>query len=271
MRSLKNHISLIIPLFAILFAMEFYLIIDRVIKQYESRLSDDYSIVVVSNEALELERLKKRVPKTANIEEINASVVIERLKKEGMQIDFKQLEQFMPKFYRVRLESFPTTDELAELKKRYQKIKGVERVETFVRSHEQIYRFLLFVKRISKLFLAIIFVTSVMLVFKQIEVWILEHQERMYIMALFGAPLWMRTAMLIKLSVIDTIISALLVYGIYYYLITSGLFSQLLGIESPGVDPKQLLYDMWLLMAAGLAISLVNIIIVSSRQQRGGR
>ena len=271
MRSLKNHISLIIPLFAILFAVEFYLIIDRVIERYESRLSDDYSIVVVSDAPLSLESLKKRVPKTASIEELNASKVVEGLKAEGMRLDFKELERFMPNFYRVKLESFPTKEELAKLRKEYRKVKGVQRVETFVRSHEQIYRFLLFVKRISKLFLAIIFVTSVMLVFKQIEVWNLEHQERMYIMALFGAPLWMRTAMLIKLSIIDTLISAVLVYTIYAYLISSGLFSRLLGIDGPVVESTEILKDLGALVLVGLAISFVNILIVSSRQRGGGQ
>jgi len=269
MRSLKNHISLIIPLFAILFAVEFYLIIDRVIQRYESRLADDYSIVVVSDEPLELAALKERVPKTASIEEINASQVVERLKKEGVRLDYKELQKFMPKFYRVRLDSFPAKEELVQVRREYKKLKGVQRVETFVRSHEQIYRFLLFVKRISKLFLAIIFITSVMLVFKQIEVWNLEHQERMYIMALFGAPLWMRTAMLIKLSVIDTLISALLVYGIYWYMITSGLFGDLLGIDAPLVEPGEIFRDLGFLILVGLGISLVNVILVSSRQ-RGG-
>ncbi len=268
MRSLKNHISLIIPLFAILFAVEFYFVIDAIIKDYESRLNRDYSIVVVANKELSLQEIKVREPDIAQLQELNSTLVIERLKKSGVKVDFNELKNFLPKFYKVYLSSFPSSQKLEALRNKLLEIEGVKRVETFTKVHEKIYRFLLFLKNISKLFLAIIFVTSVMLVFKQIEIWNLEHSERMYIMALFGAPLWMRNAILIKLSVIDTIISTLLVYLLYSYVVGSGYLTKLLGVESIGFTSSDLFKDALWLFGLGLIISVFNVIIVSMRRPK---
>ena len=268
MRSLKNHISLIIPLFAILFAVEFYLIIDRLIAEYEKKLGNDYSIVLVAKKPLSLPELKVVDPEITSLKEIDPQMVINRLKENGVRVDYKELKNFLPKFYKIYLGVFPSTQKLKELQKKLTKLDGVVRVETFMKTHEKIYKFLLFVKNIAKLFLIIIFVTSVMLVFKQIEVWNLEHQERMYIMALFGAPLWMRNAILVKLSVIDTFLSTLLVYLFYLYMVFSGTFSKLLGVEELSIDTHEIAFDMLWLFGIGLFISIVNILIVSTRQHR---
>jgi cell division transport system permease protein len=51
MKSLKNHISLIIALFTVLSSVQIYVSIDRTIAAYESHLKDDYSVIVVTNKA----------------------------------------------------------------------------------------------------------------------------------------------------------------------------------------------------------------------------
>ncbi len=268
MKSLKNHISLIIPLFAILFAIEFYFVIDKILQNYKHYLSRDYSIVVVSKRDLTLEELRSYEPDISKIKEIDSSLVVNRLKQSGVEIDYKELQNFLPKFYKLYLTSFPSTKTLQKIKETLLKVEGVTRVETFMKTHEKIYNFLVFLNNISKFFLAIILVTSMMLVFKQIEIWNLEHSERMYIMALFGAPLWMRTAILIKLSVIDTFISTVLVYVLYLWILTSDYFKDLLGLESSVVTPSEVASDALWLFVLGLSISIFNVIIVSLRQPK---
>ncbi len=268
MKSLKNHISLIIPLFAIFFAVEFYFLIDRIIVQYENNLSKDYSIVVVAKKPLSLEELKAIEPGISAIQEVDQDLVLQRLKDQGIDVDFKELKTFLPHFYKIYLATFPSSQTLKQIKKELLSFDGIKRVETFTKIHEKIYHFLIFLKNISKFFLGIIFVTSIMLVFKQIEIWNLEHKERMYIMALFGAPLWMRNAILIKLSVIDTIISALLVYAVYSYLLSTRYLKELLGFENIDITQQDLLKDIGWLFILGLFISIVNVLIVSSRQPK---
>lgn len=268
MKSLKNHISLIIPLFAILFAVEFYFIINAVIKNYENNLSKDYTIVIVANKKFSLQEIKVHIPNISQLQELNSSLVIKRLEKNGIKINYEELKNFLPKFYKAYLNIFPSTEKLKDIRNKLIKIDGIKRVETFTKVHEKIYHFLLFLKNISKLFLLIIFVISVMLVFKQIEIWNLEHSERMYIMALFGAPLWMRNAILIKLSFIDTLISTFLVYLLYSYIVSSGYLTKLLGIEDIGFTLSDLFKDTFLLFVLGLAISIFNVIIVSTRRPK---
>ncbi len=268
MRSLKNHLSFIIPLFAILFAVEFYLIVEKIIANYEKSLSQDYSIVVVSEKPLNIETIKSRVPAVSRSQEVNGSLIIKRLKKEGLDVDFKTLELFLPKFYKIYLASYPSDEYLKKIKKELLAIDGVVRVETFAKVHERIYAFLLFLKNMSKFFLFIIFLISVMLIFKQIEIWHLEHSERMYIMALFGAPLWMRNAILIKLSFLDTIIATGLVFGIYYYLISSHYIQKILGVHTTIVTVQELLGNMVWLLGLGLAISLFTIIVIASKEPK---
>ncbi len=268
MKSVKNHISLIIPLFAILFSVEFYLIIDRIIQNYEKSLANDYSIIVVSKRPLSLDELKLVDEDIVSIKEIDASLVINRLKQNNINVDYNELKNFLPRFYKIFLSTFPSANKLNQIKAKLMKTEGILRVETFMKTHEKMYNFLIFIKNLSKIFLAIIFITSAMLVFKQIEVWNLEHQERMYIMSLFGAPLWMRNAILVKLSIIDTIISTLLVYAVYYYLLKSGYFSKFLGLEDIALNPDVLRTDMIWMFLLGFFISIFSIMIVSSRQPK---
>ncbi len=268
MRSLKNHISLIIPLFAILFAVEFYFVVNKIIQNYEMNLNKDYSIIMVADKNLTLQEIRVHIPEISKLQSIDSSLILNRLKTTGIDIDTKELKNFLPKFYKIYLSTFPSSQKLQAIKEQLLKIEGVKRVEVFTKVHEKLYRFLVFLKNISKLFLIIIFVTSIMLVFKQIEVWNLEHSERMYIMALFGAPLWMRNAILIKLSIIDTIISTTLVFLLYAYFISTDYLKKLLGVEQNAIELSDLMHDTVWLFGLGIVISIFNVFVVSARRQQ---
>jgi len=144
-------------------------------------------------------------------------------------------------------------------------IDGVQRVETFAKSHTKIYNLLLILKQISKMFMGIIAVISFLLILKQIQVWHLEHRERMYIMELFGAPLWMRSGILIKLSIIDTVIGVLALYGVYYYLLSSDILQNLIGNLKIRIELSKIIQDCLLLGSFGLLITLFSVIYVSTR------
>ena len=79
MRSVKNHLSLIIALFSIVFTMQVYLLIDRTIDTYESNLNESYSIVVVSNKKADPKSFVNLSPKIVAAEEISTKQVIEKL------------------------------------------------------------------------------------------------------------------------------------------------------------------------------------------------
>ena len=52
MRSIKNHLGLILPLFAILFSLEYLMFIDKILNFYEERLNSEYSLIVVSDKGV---------------------------------------------------------------------------------------------------------------------------------------------------------------------------------------------------------------------------
>lgn len=265
MKSLKNHLSLIIPLFAIFFAIEFYFIIDRVIDDYEKNLKEDYTILVVAKKDLNSDVISGYID-LAKIEEIEPKKMIEKLKKDNLNIDFNTLKSFLPKFYKIYLNHFPSSYELKKIKKRLSQIDGIERVETFSKSHTKIYNLLMTLKQISKIFVAIIGIMSFLLILKQIHVWHLEHRERMYIMELFGAPLWMRSGVLIRLAIVDTIISFVLLIGLYYYLLNTQFFKNLLEFININIDFEKVLQDCLIIGAVGFAVTLISVIFVSTRQ-----
>ncbi len=265
MKSLKNHLSLILPLFSIFFAIEFYIVLDRVIKDYENGLREDYIVLISADREIDKEDLTPYID-VESLEEIDSKSLVSRLEREGISVDFESLKKFMPRFYRIKLEHFPTGDELKRIEDRLKRVEGVKRVETFENSHNKIYNMLIVLKQISKIFLAITAIISTLLIFKQMQVWYLEHRERMYIMELFGAPLWMRSGVLIRLAIVDTLLSLAALYGLFYYLLNAKIMQNLLGVVSLKISLSQIMVDMALLGVFGLAVTLFSVIVVSVRQ-----
>jgi cell division transport system permease protein len=106
-----------------------------------------------------------------------------------------------------------------------------------------------------------------MLIIKQMDIWRLQHQRRMYIMGLFGAPFWMQSASLYKAVILDSIIAAILV-GIFYKLLPG--FTDFESISSGvGLDLNNFKFfiDTLKLILISLAISIVSVSIVMLRQK----
>ena len=265
MKSLKSHISLIIPLFSILFAIEFNVIIERVIQNYESKLKDDYSIIVVSQGELNYKDINI-YENIAKLQEIDVAKFIEELKKKKVELDFEALKKFMPKFYKIYLNHFPSVEELKKIKQKLSLVSKITRVETFSNSHRKIYEILLTLKRVIGIFVGVVALLSLLLILKQIEVWHLEHSQRMYIMSLFGAPLWMRSGILVKIAVLDTFISVVLVFGSYYYIFNSSFYNLFFGTLGYINSIDILVNDTAVLLILGIIISFLSVIYVSLRR-----
>ena len=265
MKSLKNHLSLILPLFAIFFAVEFFFLLDRVIKSYENNLKEDYTIIVVSNKKIAKEDIQN-ILDLAKFEEIKPDELIKKIKDENIGVDIDTLKSFLPKFYQIYLNHFPSTYELKSIKESLKRIDGVKRVETFAKSHTKIFNLLMVSKQISKIFMAVIGVISLLLIVKQVQVWYLEHKERMYIMELFGAPLWMRSGVLIRLAIVDTIVATLMLLGFFYYILNSQILKSIIGFLNITIDTQKVLQDCFLLGGIGLVVTIFSVIFVTTRQ-----
>ena len=61
MKSFKTHLSVIIPLVALLVGIQFILLVGRVVDEYESVMNKDYSIIIVSQNELNATDVKPLV------------------------------------------------------------------------------------------------------------------------------------------------------------------------------------------------------------------
>lgn len=222
MKSLKNHFSLIAALFTILFTVQVYHVLDRSISSYEESLRANYSIVVISTTALQESSIKSKFSIIRSITEISPEKVIQRLKKEMDKTSLGLLRASLPKFYRLSLEHYPQPEEIDMLSSQLQSMKQIKRVESFSKTHDQIYKLLLLYKGVTQIFAFAIFIVTLLLIAKEMRIWQFQHQERMNIMALFGAPVMLRSAVLFRLAIIDALIAASLIFAAFSFVDKSG-------------------------------------------------
>lgn len=269
MKSLKNHISLIIALFTVLASVQIYVAVDRTIAAYESHLKDDYSVIVVSNKAFNDAELKAMSSMIERSEPISTSAVLERLRGEMTDKNLELLKLTLPKFYRLYLNRFPTPKEITNLQNKLEKNSAIERVEGFSQTHDTVYKLMILFKDVVQVFsIAIAAVTS-LLILKEMRLWQFQHAERMSIMALFGAPVWLRSAVLFRLAIVDAIIATLILclafFMIDYYGVlkpqfnTIGISVQLFNFVNDAIRS--------LIIALGISIILTLTIVIFQREE----
>lgn len=267
MNSLKNHLSLIIPLVALLFALESILLVNRTLNDYQSKLGKNYAIILASKKELSLEILRNKITEAQTLKPIDTQIVLDRLKNNISQANLILLKKSLPYFYSLTLNTYPSDARLIAIQKTLESFEEIIRIETFTKSHNQIYQLLLIINGSVIIFSSFIALISLLLMFKQIEIWKFQHIERMEIMTLFGAPLWMRSQILFRIACIDTILATLIVSGGLFYIFhnpTLLIFFQELGLNPEIFSP---ILDSIVLLLTGLTLSLVSVWIVSLQQK----
>ncbi len=267
MKQIKSHLSFIIPLFVLLFAIQFSTMLERGIKKYETHLTGEYTIVVVSKLPLNQKNIQKIIPSIKTIEEIKKDKYIEKLKSDITKADLVYLRANLPKFYTLKLNALPDAKTLKNISAKLMKIKGITKVETFKKTFNKFHQFLKMSKMASIFFTIFIFIISFMLIVKQMEIWSLEHNRRMYIMGLFGAPFWMKSASLYKSVIIDALIAAVLVAIVFLMLPNIANLESIkndLGID---LSNFSFLGDLFKLVIISLIISVVSVTTIILKQK----
>jgi len=259
MKYIKNHLMFILPLMAILLGVEFYLVFDRATDRYEKGLQEGYSMLVVTNEPMQIEALRalnRHISKSENIERDKiVSRIAQGVTKEGEEKILKSL----PYFYNVHLDQYISTEELVALKEDLEASALIKKVETFGSNYESNYRLFSFIKLTLKIFIGFMSVVSLLLIIKQMEIWKYAHQERMQIMEIFGAPLMLRSGVLFKVAIIDAIVATLIVSSIFFYL--KFQWAQHSGIKIM-VENRDYLFrvtDIGVLLVAALLIVIISV------------
>ncbi len=241
--------------------------LDRGVKAYEGKVANEYSIVVVLADPLDEIQLKQKIPEVSTLTEIKKDRYIDKLKDDMSKADLVYLKATLPKFYSLKLNKLPSKEELQAISQRLKTFPKVQKVEVFKKTFNKFHQFLKLSKSASYIFTIFIFIISFLLIIKQMEIWSLQHRQRMYIMGLFGAPYWMKSASLYKSVVIDALISAILVGIVFSFL------PKLVDLDklktNLGIDLQNFSFagDTFMLILLSLAISIISVTTIILRQK----
>ncbi len=269
MKSLKNHFSLILALFSILFAIQIFIINDRALKAYEVKLSTNYSMIVVANTTVKDDVFKQYSSNIDTIEALSADDIIEKLQQNISKKNIELLKISMPKFYRIHLKTFPSPREIKTLTSILLKNSSITKVEDFQNNHDTVYKLLLLFKEITQLFALVIIIVTVLLIAKEMRIWQFKHSERMNIMGLFGAPVWLRSAVLFRLAIVDALLSSIFAVAFFSIISKTVWAKEQLKIIGIDIDIFQLVNDGVLLGVVSIIISilLASMIVVGYKEE----
>lgn len=268
MKSLKNHFSVIFPLIVLLFSLQLTFGLEKIVTQYEKKLVQDYSIIIVSSKELNEKDIKKDISDFKLLELMSTKNIIERLKGDISSKNLSLLKIALPKFYSLKLTKFPNKKRLENIRKRLKMHSHITKVEVFAKTHDKIYRIFIVAKSMAYIFTIFIFVISLLLMLKQMRIWVLEHKERMDIMSLFGAAFWMKSAPLYRLAIIDSIVATIVVILIFYF-IPQTSFIQDIASELKIIVPKiSVFQEGSILLIVGLFFALISVSLVMLRVKK---
>lgn len=269
MRSLKSHFSLITALFAILITLQLFLSLDRVISAYEHTLGENYGIVVLSDENLSDAYFKKIDASIGKVERLSAKHILQSLQQHAVGADINLVSLKLPHFYRLRLTHFMSPDAIRMLGLKLQREHAIVRVETFAQQHDTIYRLLHLFKGVVIVLAGVLFLVTSLLIIKEMRLWQFQHRERMNIMALFGAPVWLRSAVLFRLAIVDAIIASVLAGAAFLIVERYGWVDRILELVQVHVVLFDPLLDLPLLfgVAVTLSILLASMIVMGHKEE----
>ncbi|MCF6310069.1 MAG: cell division protein FtsX [Sulfurimonas sp.] len=269
MKSIKNHLSLVIALLSILFSIQVFLIVDRSINAYKENLANNYSVIAVSQKRLTNHNILSINKIISNAEELSPDSVIKRLNSDMQNKNIELLKLSLPKFYKITLSYYPSPKEIGKLTADLLRNSSITKVENFSSNHNTTYKLLLLFKSVVTIFALVVIIVTILLIFKELKIWQYKHNERMNIMGLFGAALWLRSAVLFRLAIVDALIASFLALCIFLYISSSPWVLQqfsYIGINIVIFNPLE---DFAIILGVALSISVVlaSLIVVGHKEE----
>ena len=127
---LKNVFAFLIPLLSMLITFSMFLLINNVVDNYKSKISRDYSIIIVTINPLEKNAIKELAGiKVEKIQNLPNDKIISSIQSTLSDTSIELLKQRLPNFYQIYLEIFPTSSELEDIKQTLLQNKNVKKVE----------------------------------------------------------------------------------------------------------------------------------------------
>lgn len=218
MKFLKNIFAFLIPLLSMLIAFSIFLLIDNVVDNYKTKISRDYSIVIVTNTPLIKESINELAGiKVEKIQTLQKDRIINNMKSNLSSNSIELLKQKLPNFYQIYLEVFPTSSELDEIKETLLQNKNIRKVEVFYKNHNQVFLLLTLLNTISFILFFIITLFAIIIIAKQIKLWFHEHSIKISILRLHGASILYSASSVLNYAIISSFFAFLISSGFLYY------------------------------------------------------
>ena len=265
MKSIRTHLGVILPMICLLFSVQFILFVKNVVADYQKVITNSYNIVLVARKDLSSDRSVKFVREVQSIEPIDPSTVLSRLGDKISDENREKIASNLPYFYNVTLKFFPSNRELEMIGDKLRTLDGVTKVEVFSKSHDMVYSVFLLFKNTLYVFVALVIILGLVVLLKQMRIWVYEHRNRMEIIDYFGAPFAFKSRELYQIAVIDALIACAIVVAIYLAVPQSqyiGMLSTELGME---VRTISLFRDVPILICVALLIALLSVSAVMSK------
>lgn len=258
MKFLKRHISLIFPLVAILLGLEFFIVFDRTTNTYEKSLSSDYSIIIVAKDEMSIDDFKELDRHVLGVKELKKPKVLDDVYQEESGTS----THVIPNFYEIKLDNLLGIKTIEELKNNLSKSDSIKRIETFRSAYKSQYELFTFIKFSFGTFIFFMSIIGFFLIVKQMEVWNFMHAQRMKVMEIFGASLFLRSKVLISMAIIDAIISAILTSSMFISLQNMWISDTQMEILKEHVSDVFLFSDLFILLFSAIFIVLIAVFLV---------
>ncbi len=262
MKFIKTHVSLIFPLVAILLGLEFFIVFDRTTDSFEKSLQNGYSMMVVSKDEMSIDDFKSWDDHIEQVIELEKTKILERLKMDKDSKNKKTFEDSLPNFYSLKLDGYLTVSELDSVKKNLEKSDNILSIENFQSAYQSKFELFSFIKLAFQTFIVFMSIIGFFLIVKQMEVWNFLHAQRMKIMEIFGASLFLRSKVLINMALIDAVISALITSIIFYIIQNIWVKDSQMEILKDNIDSVFAFSDVFILLFASIVVVMVAVYLV---------
>jgi len=260
MKFLKNLFAFLIPLLSMLITFSIFLLIDNVVDNYKSKISRDYSIIIVANTPLAKDSISELAGiKVESIQNLPNDKIITNIKSNLSESSIELLKQKLPNFYQIYLEIFPTSSELEEIKQTLLQNKNIKKVEVFYKNHNQIYLLLLLLNSVSFILFFIITIFAIIIIAKQIKLWFHEHSVKIAILRLHGASILYSASSILNYALVSSLLS-FFISAIFLFYVSNNM-TVLFPLELHEiVDIKiNILYELMKIFLLSFCISTFTI------------
>ena len=260
MKSLKRVISFIIPLTTMLVTFMIYIITSNVVSDYKQKISNDYSIVIVAHTPIIKEDFNYIGDiQVKGITTLKKDKIINNIQSSLSKTSIDLLKKKLPYFYKIHLNSFPTTSELDYIKNKLSQNKNIKKIEIFSKNHNQIYLLLVLINNVTMILFFAILIFAIIVLSKQVTIWFYEQQEKISIMQLHGASILYSASEILRHAILGALFSFVIISALLIFLSTN--LAYVIPIELRPILVTKIVLETELikLFALSFGISLFTI------------